>query len=99
MVKVNEKILRLAKERGWSEYMLANKADITHSTLNSSINRDTPPKIDTLERICDAFGITMAQFFLEDEAIEFLSSEEKELIELYRRLPKEKREALSELLK
>ena len=98
MNAINEKILRLSQEREWSTYELAQRADITHSTLNSSINRDTPPKIDTLERICDAFGITLAQFFLEDEQMEILSAEEKELIARFRRMPPEKQRALLELL-
>ena len=99
MIHINKKILQMCEERNWSTYMLAQKADITHSTLNSSINRDTPPKIDTLERICDAFGISLAQFFMEDEQIEILSESEKELISLFRRLPDKKQHALIDLLK
>ena len=99
MIHINKKILQMCEERNWSTYMLAQKADITHSTLNSSINRDTPPKIDTLERICDAFGISLAQFFMEDEQIEILSESEKELISLFRRLTDKKQHALIDLLK
>ncbi|MBO5880013.1 MAG: helix-turn-helix transcriptional regulator [Clostridia bacterium] len=98
MVNINKKILKLCEERSWTTYMLAQKADITHSTLNSFINRDTPPKIDTLERICGAFGITLAQFFMEDEYIEILSNSEKEIVSLFRRLPHEKQSALITLL-
>ena len=98
MNAINQKILFLSQEREWSTYELAQRADITHSTLNSSINRDTPPKIDTLERICDAFGITLAQFFLEDEQMEILSAEEKELIARFRRMPPEKQRALLDFL-
>ena len=98
MIYINKKILALCEERGWTTYMLAVKADITHSTLNSSINRDTPPKIDTLQRICDAFGITLAQFFMEDEQLEILSNEEKRLVSLFRNLTGEKQQALLELI-
>lgn len=98
MIEINKKILRLCQERGWSNYELAQRADLTQSTLNSSLNRDAPPKIDTLSRICDAFGITLAQFFLEDEQVEILSAEEKELIASFRRMPPEKQAALLEFL-
>ncbi len=98
MVYINKKILDLCESRGWTTYMLAVKADITHSTLNSSINRDTPPKFDTLQRICDAFGITLAQFFMEDEEMEILTGEEKHLVRLFRRLPEAKQKALIDLL-
>ena len=79
-------------------YTLADKANIPYSSLNSSINRDTPPKIDTLERICDALGITLAQFFIEDEQLEVLSEKEKELITLFRKISEEKQKALLALL-
>ena len=98
MIYINQKILALCEERGWSTYMLAQKADITHSTLNSSLNRDTAPKIDTLERICAAFGITLSQFFIDDEELEVLTKEEKELVSLFRNLPREKQTALIDLI-
>lgn len=98
MIYINQKILALCEERGWSTYMLAQRADITHSTLNSSLNRDTAPKIDTLERICAAFGITLSQFFIDDEELEVLTKEEKELVSIFRKLPREKQNALIALI-
>ena len=62
------------------------------------INRGNAPKIDTLKAICDAFGITLSQFFLEDEELEVLSADEKELVASFRRLPSEKQEALLKLI-
>ena len=99
MIAINRKILALCDERNWSTYELAKRADITHSTLNSALNRDTAPKIDTLEILCKAFGITLAQFFNDGEQTEVLTEAERELLELYRRLPMEKREAMLVLLK
>ena len=98
MIPINKKLLAYCDERNWSPYELALRADITYSTLNSCLNRDAAPKLDTLQRICDAFGITLAQFFIDDEQIEVLSYDEKELIARYRKLPIEKRNALMKLL-
>lgn len=98
-MNVNKKIDELRFQRGWSVYELAQEAGITQSTLTSFIKRGNPPKIDTLECICDAFGITLAQFFIEDEELEVLSKREKELITLFRKLPDTKKKALIELLK
>ena len=50
-----------------------------------------------LQRICEAFGITLAQFFLEDEKIEVLSDKEKQILSLFRKLSPEKQKALIEL--
>ncbi len=96
---INKKIEGLRFQRGWSLYELAQESGITQSTLTSMMKRGNPPKIDTLECICDAFGITLAQFFIEDEQLEVLSRSEKELISLFRRLPDTKQRALIELLK
>ena len=88
----------MCDERNWSLYTLAEKADIPYSSLNSAINRDSAPKTDTLERICDAFGISLAQFFIDDEEVEVLDKEEKRLVALFRKLPAPKQKALLELL-
>lgn len=98
MVYINKKIFDMCEERNWTLYTLSEKTDIPYSTLNSAINRDAPPKIDTLERICEAFGISLAQFFIDDEEIEVLNKKEKELVALFRKLPEEKQKALIELL-
>lgn len=96
---INKKIENLRFQRGWSMYELAQEAGITQSTLTSMMKRGNPPKIDTLECICEAFGITMAQFFMEDEQLEILSKSEKELIYSFRSLPADKQQALIDLIK
>ena len=96
---INKKIEKLRFQRGWSMYELAQEAGITQSTLSSMIKRGNPPKIDTLQSICEAFGITLAQFFTEDEELEALSKDEKELISCYRKIPESKQKALLDLLK
>ena len=96
---VNKKIEKLRFQRGWSMYELAQEAGITQSTLSSMIKRGNPPKIDTLECICEAFGMTLAQFFTEDEQLEVLSPQEKELVSLFRKIPDDKQQALIYFLK
>ena len=98
-MNVIEKINELRNAKGWSVYMLALEAGITQSTLASIIARNTPPKLETLESICEAFGITLAQFFAEDEHAEYLNDLEIELLEHFRMLSKEKQKALINLLR
>ena len=95
---INKKIEKLRFQRGWSMYELAQEAGITQSTLTSMIKRGNPPKIETLECLCQAFGITLAQFFMEDEHLEALSKNEKELLSSFRKLPEAKQQALIDLL-
>ena len=88
------KIRSLQGERNWSDYKLAQEADIPVATLSSLFQRGNPPKLDTLPSICNAFGLTLAQFFLEDEQIEVLSETEKEMLQVFRRLSQKQQKAL-----
>ena len=66
MIQVEEIIARideLSKNKGWSRYKLNKMADISPSTMNNIYNRKSFPSIPTLIRICDAFGISLAEFF------------------------------------
>ena len=97
-MNVIERIHQLRIEHGWSVNNLAMEAGMTQSTLNSILSRNTPPKIETLQLLCNAFKITLAQFFLEDEEIEIVSAKEKELLAAYRKLPENKQKALLNLI-
>ena len=67
---VFEKIDRLRKERGWSINNLAMEAMLTQSTVSNLYNRRSEPKISTLRSLCDAFGISLSEFFEEDDPTE-----------------------------
>lgn len=56
----------LMKERNWSNYKLAAESGLSSSNIANIYRRNTTPSISTLESICSAFGITLAQFFTED---------------------------------
>lgn len=90
---VLEKIDKLRKERGWSVNYLAMEAELTQSTLNNLYTRKTEPKISTLRSICKAFGITLAEFFNDEETAD------DELIRRVKGLSGENKSALLQLLK
>ena len=93
-----EKINALRQEYGWSVNNLAMEAGLTQSTLNSMLTRNTPPKIDTLQAICNAFNITLSQFFNDTQQPCTLSAAEKELLTKFKKLTKSKQKAVLELL-
>lgn len=97
-MEVVQKIVKLQRERGWSDYKLAKEANISQSSLATLYARSTPPKLEMLQCICDAFGISLAQFFLEDEKIEMLSDIEKEMLVAFRRLNNKQQKALIDLI-
>ena len=95
---VIQKIEKLRAQRDWTIYKLSTESGVSQSTLATMYERNTPPKLDTLQCICEAFNLTLAQFFLEDEQIEVLSEQEKSLLESFRKLPPKKQKALIDLL-
>lgn len=97
-MNVIERIHQLREQRGWSVNNLAMEAGMTQSTLNSILTRNTPPKIETLQLLCNAFKISLAQFFIEDEQFELVNTNEKKLLLSFRCLPLEKQEALLKIL-
>lgn len=96
-MNIIKKIRQLQYDRDWTDYKLAQEAGISQSSLATLYARQTPPKLDMLQRICDAFGITLSQFFLEDEQIEILSEREKIFLSYFRKLSSKKQQALIEL--
>ena len=76
----HKRLRQLMQERGWTEYRLSKECGLSESTLANIFRRNTVPSISTLEAICGAFGITLAQFFSEGEAVE-LTPELKELFD------------------
>ena len=79
---VIQRIDMLMKERNWSEYKLAAMSGLSSSTIANMHRRNTVPSISTLEAICSAFGISLAQFFTEDDNTVRLNDEQ---IQLFRR--------------
>lgn len=93
------KIRKMQGERNWTDYRLAQEAKISTATLASVFQRKSMPRVDTLQCICNAFGLTLAQFFLEEEKIEVLSDNEKEMLQCFRKLTPKQQQALVEVFK
>ena len=62
------RIQELCVSRSWTYYRLAKEADIPYSSLSTMLHKAYVPSIPSLIKICNGFGITLAQFFsLEDD--------------------------------
>ena len=59
---VLERLRKLMDARGWTMYRLAKESGLTESTIANIYRRNAIPSIDTLEKICQGFGITLSQF-------------------------------------
>ena len=99
MIFMNAKlrIRKLMAERQWSEYRLALESGLSQSTISNIFSRNTTPSISTLESICKAFGITLAQFFAEGDRVE-LTSEQLEMFRAWSSLTPAQKEVIRQLI-
>lgn len=86
------RITQLRKERGWSDYRLAKESGIPQSTLSNLYKRENSPTISTLEAICRAFGLSLAQFFSGIDDSQQLTDEQRNLLESWVQLPQNQKE-------
>ena len=89
---VLERLRKLMDARGWTMYRMAKESGLTESTIANIYRRNAIPSIDTLEKICQGFGITLSQFFADAELVE-LTEDLKEVFENWRTLTPEQKEA------
>ena len=98
ILDINARIKEFMEARGLNEYQLAKKSNLSQSTIKNIFRRNTVPNFTTLEAICSAFGITLAQFFAEDDLVE-LSPEQQDLFKSWVALTDEQKELLFDLIK
>lgn len=94
-----QRIDSLMEERQWSDYKLSVESGLSSSTIANIHRRNTIPSIPTLEAICDAFGITLSQFFDEGLMTVQLNNEQKELFSEWITLTKEQKQLLFAIIK
>lgn len=81
------KLNRLRLERNMSVYRLAELSGLNQSTLANTFSRGIVPSIQNLEIICQTLGLTLAQFFTEDELVLRVTPEEALFFSEYKKLP------------
>ena len=64
-----KRVYKLAQDHSVSVYLLAQKSGISYSTIKTAEKRGGQLKIDTIERICEALGITLSAFFAEQDSM------------------------------
>lgn len=91
-------ITKYREERNWTEYQLAERSGLPQSTISSWYRKNLIPTIPSLEKICNAFGITLSQLFAEGDAVVSLTASQKKLLECWTRLSDEQQNAVFLLL-
>ncbi len=65
---VSKRITQLREARGMTTNKLANRAGISQSYLREIELSAKNPTVETLSYICDALGISLAEFFSDDSS-------------------------------
>ena len=86
------------EERGWTEYQLAERSGLPQSTISSWYRKNMVPTVPSLEKICNAFGITLSQLFSEGDVPVALTDSQRELLERWSRLTEEQQNAVFHLI-
>lgn len=64
---ISRKISLLCTRQNLTLRELAIQSNLSVSTLNKIIHDEQIPRLTTLKKICDGFGITLSEFFQPDE--------------------------------
>ena len=92
-MELYEKIEKIRIQKGMSVAKLNKAAGISHSTLSSCKTRQTMPKNESLDSICFALGISLAELLYDIDS-DKLTGEEIELLTYWKQLDKEQKQAL-----
>lgn len=95
---ITQRLVELQKRYGWSDYKIAKEAGLSPNTVSNIYRRGNTPSLVTLEALCKAFGITMAQFFAEDNLVE-LTPELHELVDRWNALGEDQKAAIWHIIK
>lgn len=96
---INGRILALCEARGWTIYRLAKESGITYSTLFTMLRKGNTPSLPTLAKICEGFGITIAQFFDLSDSRATLTEAESAHLQLWNRLSEENRRSAEQYIR
>lgn len=93
------KITEMRLEKGWTEYELAERSELTQSTISSWYRKKLIPSISSLEHICNAFGISLSQFFNENtDNSNSLTEGQKNILQRWNKLTKDQQSKLADFL-
>lgn len=91
-------ITKHRQERGWTEYQLAERSGLPQSTISSWYRKKMIPTVPSLEKISNAFGITLSQLFAEENEMVSLTNSQKALLEKWAKLSEDQQAVIFALI-
>jgi transcriptional regulator with XRE-family HTH domain len=81
MIDILDRITSHRISRNWTEYQLAQKSGIPQSTISTWYRKKMLPTLSSLDKICRAFDMTMAQFLSENDGLTEITPDQRELLD------------------
>lgn len=91
---IADRIRELCDKKQMSMYALSQKTNISQSSLSNLMKRGSIPTFFTLERICEGLGITLSQFFAQDDERLDLTQEQKTVLSTWESLSDTEKQAV-----
>ena len=67
MINTVDRVFYLMEQNGLTLYRLCQLSGVNYSTVNTTRRRNGQLGLDTIDRFCSALGITMSEFFDEND--------------------------------
>lgn len=96
---VLERITALRERRNWTIWKLSEESGVDQSTISAWYKKGRSPSVSSLEKICEAFNMTMSHFFSNENSSVELSSDQWEMLENWSALSKKQKEIVLTLIK
>ena len=91
-MNIIERIDDLCRQHNMSKYRLSQITGISQSAFSKMSRQQSTLSLETIQRICDALGISMAQFFSESGEYPDLTEQQKKLLHHWALLDEKKRD-------
>ena len=93
MIDILARITGHRISRNWTEYQLAQK-----STISTWYRKKMLPTLSSLDKICRAFDMTMAQFLSENDGLTEITPDQRELLDKWELLSPIQKKAFLDLM-
>ena len=92
---IANRLVDLCEKRGLTKYRLAQLTGMSQTAIGSIISKESIPTIPTLEK----FGITLAQFFSNEESHPNLTETQREILMIWDSLDVEERKVFMTMIR
>ena len=91
------RLRKMRKAKKFSIYRLHEITGLSQGHISELEKGKNQPTIETLQRLLSPMGISLSEFFNENDEISYLNEREKELVAIFRAMPDDSAELYLQL--